>query len=247
MTTKKRSYLALFTITLFASNFAVAQDENDMQWAITPYAWFPTTTVDVKFRDTNIGSGEIDFKDVLDVLDGAFMLHVEGGRGTWSAFADITYVNTSDTTERDVLTIDADNEQVLIDAVVAYWPSGVGSPLSFFGGVRYSGLDNQFRFRLGDTELGTQSSSNDYYDALLGVRYRFDLNDKWAILTRADYSAGDSEASYLLRASLAYTVGKRQQNKVLFGYQYRQAEYKEGDLQTDLQLSGFMAGFSFQF
>lgn len=247
MTIKKRSWLTLFPIALFASNPAVAQDDGDMKWAITPYAWFPTTTVDVAFRDSDIGSGEIDFKDVLDVLDGAFMLHVEGGRGNWSAFADITYVSTSDTTERELLTIDADNEQVLVDAVVSYWPSGVDSPLSFFGGVRYSGLDNQFRFRLGDTELGTQSSSNDYYDALVGIRYRFDLSDRWALLTRADYSAGDSEASYLLRASLAYTVGKRQQNKVLFGYQHRQAEYREGDLKTDLQLSGFMAGFSFRF
>ena len=131
--------------------------------------------------------------------------------------------------------------------MVAYWPQGVGSAFSLFGGLRYSGLDNQFRFRLGDTELGTQSSSKDYYDALVGARYRFDLTDRWAILTRADYSAGDSEASFLLRASLAYTVGKRRQNKVLFGYQHRQAEYREGDLRTDLQLSGFMAGFSFRF
>jgi hypothetical protein len=29
------------------------------------------------------------------------MLHVEGGRGNWSAFGDITYVSTSDTTERE--------------------------------------------------------------------------------------------------------------------------------------------------
>jgi hypothetical protein len=175
------------------------------------------------------------------------MLHVEGGRGNWSAFSDITYLSTSDTTERELLTIDADNEQVLIDAVVAYWPRGVGSPLSVFGGVRYAGVDDRYRVSLDDTELGTQRSSETYYDALVGVRYRFDISDRWAVLTRADYSAGDSEASFLLRANLAYTVGRKQQNRLLFGYQHRQAEYQDGDLQLDLRLSGFMAGFNFRF
>ena len=247
MTISRQTWLLLFLMIAACINPAIARGDNQIQWSVTPYAWFPKTTVDLAFRDSNIGSGEIRFNDVLDVLDSAFMLHVEGGRGKWSAFADITYVNTSDTTEREILTVDADNEQVLIDAVVTYWPQGVDSRLNLFGGLRYSGLDDEYRVRLGDTELATRRSSNDYYDALLGVRYRFDLGDKWAIHTRADYGVGDSEGSLLLRANLAYTVGERQQNRVLFGYQYRQAEYRDGDLKLEMQLSGFMAGFSFRF
>jgi hypothetical protein len=239
--------IALVVLGLLTASVAAAEDSSKFQWSITPYAWFPDTTVDLAFQDTNIGSGTIRFKDVLDVVDVGFMLHVEGGRGNWSAFTDITYVSTSDTTERQLLTIDSENDQVLIDAAVAYWPQGVGSPLSLFGGLRYSGLDSQYRISLGDTRLGTQRSSDDLVDALIGVRYRFDLSDKWAILTRADYSAGDSESSFLLRGTAAYTFGQRQQNRFLFGYQHRQAEYKDGDLNLDMQLSGFMAGFDFRF
>ena len=243
----KRTWLALFPVFVIATAPAVAQDGSDIQWSVTPSAWFPDTTVDLALQDTNVGSGKIRFSDVLDVVDIGFMLQVEGGRGSWSGFSDLTYVSTSDTTEREFLTVDADNEQILVDAAVAYWPKGVGSPLSLFGGIRYSGLDGQYRISLDDTELGTQRSGENYTDVLLGVRYRFDFADRWSLLARADYSAGDSEGSFLLRANLAYAVGQRQQNRFIFGYQHRQAEYRDGDLTLDMRLSGFVAGYSFRF
>lgn len=36
-------------------------------------------------------------------------------------------------------------------------------------------------------------------------------------------------------------------SKVLFGYQYKQAEYEDGGLNTDYRMHGPMAGFSFRF
>jgi hypothetical protein len=60
-----------------------AQESHGMQWSITPYMWASDTTVDLTFRDTNIGAGDISFNDLLDVLDAAFMVHVEGGKSSW--------------------------------------------------------------------------------------------------------------------------------------------------------------------
>lgn len=34
-----------------------------------------------------IGAGDISFSDLLDVLDAAFMVHIEGGNGNWSVMA----------------------------------------------------------------------------------------------------------------------------------------------------------------
>ena len=247
----RRFAVALYACTgaalLVASSVSVAAPGDTPTWSITPYIWAPTTKVDLSFMDTNIGQGEISFNDLLDTLDAAFMVHVEGGRGHWSAFGDLTYLDTSDTTERQLLTVDTDSEQVFFDAAVAYWPAGTGSSLSFFGGFRYSGFDDRYRFSLDGTFLGESRTSNDYYDALLGVRYFFALGERWALLTRGDLSFGDSEGTYLLRAELAYTVGKRRQNQFLFGYQYKQAEFKDGDLTTDFTYYGPNVGFSFRF
>ena len=145
----KRKTLALLPMLLFVlATAASAQESNDATWSITPYIWAPTTNIDLTVRDNNIGAGDISFNDLLDTLDAAFMVQVEGGRGNWSAFGDLTYLKTSDATERTVFTIDIDSEQIYLDAAAAYWPGGVGSPLSIFGGLRYSGFDETYRFSL---------------------------------------------------------------------------------------------------
>ena len=228
---------------------ASAQQGDKFGWSITPYIWGPKTTVDLTFRNTDIGQGDISFSDLLDTLDAAFMIQVEGGKGRWSAFGDLTYLDTSDTTERTVFTIDAENKQLLADAALAFWPDGVGSPLSLFGGMRYTQFDDRYGFRLtaDNTPVGEQRTKKDYYDVLMGLRYRFDFSKRWSLLTRGDMSFGDSEGIFLLQANFAYTVGKRQQNRILFGYQYKAAEFEDGDLNTDFTYHGPMAGFNFRF
>jgi len=224
-----------------------AQNGDRIGWSITPYIWASNTKVDLTFRDTGIGEGNISFKDLLDVLDTAGMIHIEAGKGSWSMFGDLTYLKTSDTTEREVLTVDTKSKQTFIDTAVVYWPGGVGSQLSFYGGLRYSGFSDRYRFSLGEEPVGEQHNSNNYYDALLGVRYRFDLAERWSLITRGDGSFGDSKGTWLLQANFAYTVGKRQQNRILFGYQYKQAEFKDGDLVSKFTYHGPMAGFNFRF
>lgn len=240
------SICAALAMGWLASIAAWAQDADSFRWSVTPYLWATDTKVDLRFRDEGLGGDRISFKDLLDVLDSAFMLHVEGGRGHWSGFMDMTYLETSDTQERQVLMIDTDSEQTFLDAAVAYWPGGIDSGLSVYGGLRYSSFDDRYRFRLGDEPVAERRSSADYYDALIGARYRFDLSERWSLLTRADASFGDSEGTWLMSANFAYTLGKRQQNRILFGYQYKQAEFQDGDLRTDFRYQGTMAGFNFR-
>ena len=235
--------LACSTITTPAA----AQDNADYHWSITPYLWATDTRVDLTFRDTDIGNGEISFGDLLDVLDTAFMIHAEGGGGRWSAFADLTYLDTSETNQRPLLTVDSKSEQVFLDAAVAWWPTSAGDNFSIYGGLRYTSFKDSYRFRLDGEVLGQQVSDADYADFLLGFRYRFDLTDRWSLLTQADTSFGDSEGTWLARVDFGYAVGKRRQNRILFGYQFKQAEFRDGDLVSDYSYQGPMAGFNFRF
>ncbi len=123
----------------------------------------------------------------------------------------------------------------------------MGTPLNFYGGIRYTGFDDKYSFSLGDFPVGTRRNTSNYYDALLGMRYRFDLSDRWSLLTRGDVSFFDSEGIWLVQGLFAYTVGKRQQNRIMFGYQYKQAEFKDGDLKTEFSYHGPIAGFNFRF
>lgn len=249
MTSKRTANLVAFGATLLLlSTPILAQDTTSPTWSITPYFWASDTSLDLTVQDTEINGGvEIPFSDLLDVLDTAFQIHVEGGKGKLSVFADLTFLETSDTIERPVLEIATNSKQTFIDAALAYWPGGVGSQLNIYGGVRYTAFDDRYDITLGFDPLVTRRSSKDYFDALLGVRYRFDLSERWGLLTRGDLSFGDSEGTWLVQGLAAYTVGKRQQNRILFGYQYKVAEFKDGGLESDYTFSGPMAGFNFRF
>jgi hypothetical protein len=241
-----KNLICLFTFCLLSGN-VLAQNSDKIEWSITPYLWASETGVDLTYRETELGGGEISFKDLVDVLDTAGMIHIEGGKGQWSMFGDLTYLKLSETNERRLLTIDTQNKQTFMDAAVAYWPGGVGSSFNFFAGLRYTGFKDRYRFSLGDSVLDERSTSANYYDALFGLRYRFDFAERWSLLTRGDCSFGDSKGICLVRANLAFTVGKSQQNRIMVGYQYKQAEYKDGDLATDFTYHGPTAGFNFRF
>ncbi len=233
-------------LALFAAN-ANAQSSDATQWSVTPYIWGSDTSLDFALNGSPVGGADLSFSDLLDVVETAFQIHVEGGKGSWSAFVDFTFISTSDIEELPIVQIDIDSEQTVLDAAAAYWPGGVGSPLNLFGGVRYSKFDDTFGFSVGGTPVGATRSKQDYVDALLGIRYRFDLSDRWALLTHGDVSFGDSEGTWQVQGLFAYTVGKKRQNQILFGYRYKQAEFKDGALTTDYTYSGPIAGFAFGF
>jgi hypothetical protein len=244
----RKTVSALPMLFLLLASSASAQESDKLAWSITPYLWASDTSLDISVIDTGIGGGtEIPFNDLLDVLDAAFQIHVEAGKGNWSGFTDLTYIETSDTVNRPLLIIDTSNKQTMIDAAVAYWPNGVGSSLNFFGGLRYSGFDDRYLFSLGANPLVERRSTKDYYDALLGIRYRFDLSERWALLTRGDISFGDSEGTWLAQGLFAYTVGKRQQNRFVIGYQFKEAEFKDGGLNSEFAFNGPVVGFNFRF
>jgi hypothetical protein len=226
---------------------ALADGTEPFQWSITPYLWASQTQLDLSLPDQALGGDTISFSDLLDQIDTAFMVNVETGRGRWSVFADLTYLETSDNEQRPVFRVETRSDTTLLDTGVAFWPDGIGSHLSIIAGLRYSGFDNRYRFFLQDTEVSRVRDDNDYYDALLGLRYRIDIGERWELLTHADYSLGQSEGVWVLRANLARTVGRRGLNRILFGYQYKHAEFVAGELRTEYTYHGPMAGFSFRF
>ena len=68
---------------------------------------------------------------------------------------------------------------------------------------------------------------------------------------RGDAGAGDSELAWNASALLGYHVGKQRQNIILFGYRHMEIEFKESGsgltVQTDLTMSGPIAGFAIRF
>ncbi len=228
-----------------------ATGDGAINWSITPYLWATETTVDLTADGTPIGGGKVSFSDLADITDTSFQIVVEGGRsgGNWSAFIDLTFLDTSDSFAGPAVRIETDSEQRYIDAAIAYWPQGETGGLNLFGGIRYTSLDDEFEFILPGPgiSLGTLENDRSYTDLLLGGRYRFDLNGRWSLLTRADYAFGDSDGIFQLQALFRYAVGRDRQNGILIGYKYKEAELEDGGIVEDYEYKGPLAAFNFTF
>jgi hypothetical protein len=219
-------------------------------WSITPYIWATDTNYDLTAKGTPIDSGEITFNDLLDTTDTSFQVNVETGRegGHFSGFVDLTYLETSDSYNGELLRLETESEQWFVDAALAYWPSGLGSNLNVFGGIRYTDLDDDYviKNRGGREQLIKFGPKREFLDALVGARYRFDLSDRWAVLTHADYAFGGSDGTFVVQALLKFAIGQRNQHGILLGYRYKEAELEEGGLEEDYEYAGPVLGFNFR-
>jgi hypothetical protein len=127
--------LALLAANLTRSSFALAQQQaGPIQWSVIHYLWATHTTIDLRLRDQNLGSVEISFDDLVDTIDQSFMVHPEGGRGRWSAFADITDLTTSEVQERTLLTVQTRSKQSFVDLAATFWP-GIAGPTPSLSGA----------------------------------------------------------------------------------------------------------------
>jgi len=243
--------LCCLLIALVSAVPAIAENGGGISWSITPYIWASETKFDLKADGTPIDSDTVSFNDLVDVTDASFQIVVEGGRsaGNWSAFVDLTYLETSDKISTGPVQIKTESEQLYVDVAIAYWPGGEAGGLNLFGGVRYTSLDDRFNFSIPaiGVPLGTLKNDRSFTDLLLGGRYRFDFNEFWALQTRADYAFGDSDGIFQVQAFVRYAVGKDRQHGVLFGYRYKEAEFEDGGLEEDYEFKGPVAGFNFRF
>jgi hypothetical protein len=191
-----------------------------LEWSVTPYIWASDAKYDLKVGDRPIG-GEVKFDDLLDTADASFQVVTEVGQagGFWSAFVDLTYLETSDNYKGQLVLADSESEQWFLDAAIAWWPQKKKGGLSVYGGARYTDLDERNKIFLTDGKLPltTLRNDRDFLDALIGIRQFFTLPERWSLLARADYSNGESEGIYQVQALVRYGMGRQNQDGSMLG------------------------------
>ncbi len=247
--------LLVFVFDLTVARPVGASEVDRTNWLIAPYVWAVDTRVDLAADDAPIGGGDISFADLMDTRDASLQVFFEDyfASSNWSAFIDVTYLKASDsrqtTATGSAIRIDSDSTQWFVDLGFAYWPRGEAGGLNFFGGVRYTSLDDRYDFAdvNPDQALGMLVNDRDFFDALIGVRYRLNIAPHWALVTRADYAFGDSDGIPLLQAVLRYAFGKDRRHGLSFGYRYKESEFETDSLQEDYEFGGPLVGVDFRF
>ena len=207
---------------LFAGGLAAASMSgvalgNDWQFSGTLYMWGAGMEVET----VSGAKVDMDFDQILDNLDMTFMGALEARKDNWSLVADVVYMKLGDDKAASVpvgplgreVDVDADVQMKswIINLFGAYtvWRTPQAS-LDVLMGARY--LDVEVDFDLGvDRPLFATdrkiSQSGDSWDAIVGLKGRIDLDDRWYVPYYVDVGAGNSDLTWQAFGGVGYRFG----------------------------------------
>jgi len=209
------------------------------------------------------GTGvNVDFSDLVDNLKMGFMGAYGARKGKWSIMTDALYLNVSASKTLDPLPpIGGDIINVTTDArldlkgLVIHLVGGYNlvqnekSRLDFIFGARYldlsTDLDLNFDLGLGGPPLNVPiSASGDALDAIIGLKGKLNLSERWFIPYYVDIGAGDSDLTWQATAGITYRAGQKTDVALV----YRHLEWDlDATLTDDLNFSGPLLGVVFGF
>lgn len=226
-----------------------AEGDEGWDWVVAPYMWVTTVSTDLETTVPPIvgGSVETDFSDIIDKLDGAFLIHAEGQGDDFGVMADLIYLGLANEKERPVFRTESDLDTMVIEL------AGIWSP----GEERFRGVEVIAGMRYIDVELNVDIESvgpvlppanvnvnASFIDAMIGARYIWDASERWDLSVRGDMSFGDTEGTWNVNAMAQY---KMKRGAWAFGYRYMDVALEPGDKKIDLVMSGPVIGYAFHF
>lgn len=241
--------LLLVTPVLTGGATGVDAGEN-WQWSITPYMWATDISEDLRLDGAVVGGGDTDFNDLVDKVDSSLQLHFEGTRERWGLFADVNYVDLSDsaTGEMGLGRLDVDIEEAIFEAGAIYRPGGRSGRLDLLFGARLLEVDENYRLQIGELPPLEVSVDESYLDALVGARYTIPLSQRWALSFRGDLSVGGTDFIWTAQGLVGWRFGAKRNSGIFAGYRYRDMKYSKADLlEVKKDISGFGLGLRIGF
>jgi len=227
---------------VIAALFVSSASAQGVDWRVTPYLWGTSIEGDIGLgavrRDV-----DVEFSDILNVLSGAALMHVEAQAGDHIVFGDLAWFAVEP--EDEIATIGGVAEAEL-DATI--FELGYARPLggasAFEVGVRYWDMDVEI-----DPALAAAIVRGDnWVDLFGGVRNTRELGQNWDMTTRANIGAGGSDLAIGLTLDFARELERG--NALVAGFRLIDIDYEQSNFRgipavVDLTFVGATLGFRF--
>jgi hypothetical protein len=230
-------------MALLAAAAPARADSSGMDWLGIVYVWGADIGVDAGDR-----SVDVEFSDVIDKLEMAFLGHVEAQGDDIGGFVDVVFMGVGDNSSRPAADLNSDLDMTLMDLAAVWSPSPEPySGVEVFGGLRYVDVDFDLVVDPLPPALPTVRTgiNKGYTDFLAGARYAAPINDRWRLVFSGDLSGGDTEGTWSLGG---YGVYRHGPHRFYAGYRHLEVEVEAGDGERVTQtFSGPAIGYGFAF
>lgn len=225
-----------------------SQGSSTWDWSIAPYIWAPSISTDVRTTTPpSSSSSDTRFDDLIDKIDGAFLVHAEGQGDDVGVFADFVYLGLASGRERPRFRTESDLDARLLELAVVWSPGAERSRgIELFGGLRQVDVDFSAQLTPANPVFPTASIEvgETFNDVMLGARYIWAISDRWAISLRGDGSWGDTDGTWNLGTVVQY---RTRNGAWLMGYRHLDIDLESKGNRMSLELSGPQFGYAFHF
>jgi hypothetical protein len=223
---------------LVATSNAFAQD---WDWKVAPYLWAAGIEGDVALGPV-VRDVDVEFSDLLHVLAGAALVHVEGSKGESTVFGDLVWMSLEP--EDEIATIggvtEASFDTLILEAGYVRELDNIGLEL----GVRYWDLE----LELDPALLAAVPRDDNWVDGFIGIRRNSEIGDKWTSTTSFDIGAGGSDFTWAF--DLVYSLELKGGNRFATGFKVLDIDYEDDSVngqlfRQDLTFLGATVGYVF--
>jgi hypothetical protein len=248
--------LAIAAVTAATAGTAAAEE---WQWSATPYVWATDLRLGLSVTDREIIDTEIAFDELVEKLDSAAMVRVQGMRGEHGMAFDLFNVELIDSLATQLpgptggdFALDAAVGLTILDATGVYDPRGDGKGFSLVYGARVIEQRNDIDMTFGSSGTPLAGKSFDttdrFVDGLVGFRYVRELPRNFSYGFMADVSTGGTELTWSAGPALGYTFGTRDQYRVTAGYRRMDIDFETAEpIDADMSMDGLLLGFRIDF
>ncbi|MEL6475129.1 MAG: hypothetical protein AAFQ21_13685 [Pseudomonadota bacterium] len=247
--------MSLTRIILLAAVAMPGTAAADSDWEYTGkfYGWFPgvTTTVETPIGEVE---AEVDFDEVLETLDIAFLGAFEARKGRLSLIGDLQYFDVSAETERapGAFTGAEIDSQLVIFSAYSTYALVDSNDLRFDvgGGLRFNGSSVEAKLEEDGGASGPSfEDDGGWTDLLFAARVRSQFSDKWYGTGYADvggFGIGDSsELTWQVSAGLGYEFNDTW--SMVGGYRHYSVEHGDELVTATVEVSGPFLGVDIAF
>ena len=239
-----------------ASGTASAEE---WQWSATPYVWATDLGIDIGVAGRGLVDAEIPFEDLVETLDSAALVRVEGMRGEHGMAFDLFNVELVDAHSVGLpgegnaeLALDTAIRLSIVDATGVYDAGADGQGFSLVYGLRAIEQRNEIDAALNyaGTTIATRSldATDTLVDGLVGFRFVRELPHNFRYQFAADVSTGDTEYTWSAGPTIGYTFGNNDRYEVTAGYRHMVVDYDTPEhVDSDMSMSGLLVGFRINF
>jgi len=250
-----RAWLIALGLVSFAGVAQAGESDNQWQFGAAIYLW----GADIGGETSNGTGVEVEFKDLLDNLEMAFMGSFEARKNKWLMFTDLIYLDVSAGQSSDFsipvgpgipveATADLDLEGLVVHLAGGYnFYNENNSTVDLIGGLRYLDIDTEVFLGLesvGPGQSMTIEQGDTVWDAIVGVKGQLGLSERWFIPYYLDIGAGDSDFTWQATAGISFRAAKWAD--VALVYRHLEWDMGSGSLLNDISFSGPAFGAIFR-